>query len=245
MAQLRLFQIASSPHSYGVVITPEIERALADHAPVAIGVSGGKDSSAVAIRTFEYLDDCGHRGPRLLVRCDLGEIERAESLPMCERLAASLGTELLVLRRGAGGLLARWQQRWESNKQRYAKLECVRVIMPWSSAAARFCTSELKTAIACRALAQRFVGRPILSSPVSGAPKVWPGRKRLCAHSNGGWYANAQGRLGGTGIRSSTGPMPKSLHFCGNETSRCISLIAFMPVLGFPARFVCFRRGPI
>lgn len=104
MAQLRLFQIASSPHSYGVVITPEIERALADHAPVAIGVSGGKDSSAVAIRTFEYLDDCGHRGPRLLVRCDLGEIEWAESLPMCERLAASLGTELLVLRRGAGGL---------------------------------------------------------------------------------------------------------------------------------------------
>jgi 3'-phosphoadenosine 5'-phosphosulfate sulfotransferase (PAPS reductase)/FAD synthetase len=99
MAQLGLFEIATPPHSHDVAITPEIDQALADHAPVAIGVSGGKDSSAVAIRTFEYLDDCGHRGPRLLIHCDLGEIEWAESLPMCERLAASLGTELLVLRR--------------------------------------------------------------------------------------------------------------------------------------------------
>jgi hypothetical protein len=79
--------------------------------------------------------------------------------PEIERALA----ELLVLRRGPGGLLARWRQRWENNKQRYARLECVRVIMPWSSAGARFCTSELKTAIACRALAKRFVGRPILS----------------------------------------------------------------------------------
>ena len=57
MAQLGLFEIPTRPHSYDVAITPEIERALADHALVAIGVSGGKDSSAVAIRTFEYLDD--------------------------------------------------------------------------------------------------------------------------------------------------------------------------------------------
>jgi len=103
MPQLALFEIATPPHSYDVAITPEIERALAGHAPAAIGVSGGKDSSAIAIRTFEYLDDCDHRGPRLLVHCDLGEVEWAESLPTCERLAASLGTELLVLRRGAGG----------------------------------------------------------------------------------------------------------------------------------------------
>jgi hypothetical protein len=100
-----LFEIATPPHSYDVAITPEIERALADHDPVAIGVSGGKDSSAVAIRTFDYLDDCGHRGPRLLIHCDLGEVEWLESLPTCERLAVSLGTELLVLRRRrpAGG----------------------------------------------------------------------------------------------------------------------------------------------
>jgi hypothetical protein len=57
--------------------------------------------------------------------------------------------------------------------------------------------------------------------------------------------SNAQGRPGGTGIRSSTGPMPKSLHFCGNETSPCISPTAFTGAPGFPARFVCFPRAPI
>jgi len=93
MAQLRLFVIATPPHLSRVAITPEVERALADHAPVAIGVSGGKDWSAVGIRTFQYLDARGHRGPRLLIHCDLGEIEWSESLPMCERLAASLGTD--------------------------------------------------------------------------------------------------------------------------------------------------------
>ena len=245
MAQLGLFEVATPPHSYSVAITPEVERALAHHAPIAIGVSGGKDSSAVAIRTFGYLDDCGHRGPRLLVHCNRGEIEWSESLPTCDRLAASLGTELLVLRRSAGGLVARWRQRWESNKQRYAKVDCVRIIVPWSSAAARFWTSELKTAIACRALTKRFVGRPILSVTGIRRAESVPGRKRSCAHRNRAWYVNVQGRPGGTGIRFSTGFMPKSLRFCGNETSPCMSPIAFMAVHGSPARFVCFPRAPI
>lgn len=100
------------------------------------------------------------------MHCDLGEIEWAASLPVCERLANSLRTELLIVRRGTGGLLARWCQRWESNKVRYSNVECVRLIMPWSAAAARFCTSELKTAVACRALVDRFPGSSILS--VSG-----------------------------------------------------------------------------
>jgi hypothetical protein len=56
MAQLGLFEIAIPPHSYDVAITPEIERAVADHNPVAIGVSGGKAPGPVAIRTFEYLN---------------------------------------------------------------------------------------------------------------------------------------------------------------------------------------------
>jgi hypothetical protein len=56
MARLPLFEIVTPPHSYSVAITPEIERALADHNPVAIGVSGGKASGPVAIRTFEYLN---------------------------------------------------------------------------------------------------------------------------------------------------------------------------------------------
>jgi hypothetical protein len=67
MPQLVLFEIATPSHSYDVGDDAGSRSALADHAPVAIGVSGGKDSSAVATRTFEYLDSFGHRGPRLLV----------------------------------------------------------------------------------------------------------------------------------------------------------------------------------
>ncbi len=82
---------------------------------------------------------------------------------LCKRLAQSLRTELLIVRRSAGGLLARRHQCWEGNKARYSNLDCVRLIMTWSAAGTRFCTSELKTAVACRALATRFPGSAILS----------------------------------------------------------------------------------
>lgn len=72
---------------YPVAVTPEIETQLAAGAVVAIGVSGGKDSAAVAIRLAEYLDGIGHTGPCLLIHSDLGRVEWRDSLPTCERLA--------------------------------------------------------------------------------------------------------------------------------------------------------------
>lgn len=55
-----------------VATTPEIDRLLNDGAPVAIGVSGGKDSSAVAFATVAHLDRIGHSGPRVLIHSDPG-----------------------------------------------------------------------------------------------------------------------------------------------------------------------------
>jgi 3'-phosphoadenosine 5'-phosphosulfate sulfotransferase (PAPS reductase)/FAD synthetase len=150
----------------GVALTPRVEALVADGAPVAIGVSGGKDSSAVAFATVEYLDAVNHRGPRVLIHSDLGLVEWADSLPACERLAARLGLELIVVRRAAGGLMERWETRWANNVARYAELRCVKLILPWSTPSMRFCTSELKTAVICRALTKRFPGQTILS--VSG-----------------------------------------------------------------------------
>jgi 3'-phosphoadenosine 5'-phosphosulfate sulfotransferase (PAPS reductase)/FAD synthetase len=40
----------------------------------------------------------------------------------------------------------------------------VKLILPWSTASMRFCTSELKTSIICRALVRRFPGQTILSA---------------------------------------------------------------------------------
>jgi 3'-phosphoadenosine 5'-phosphosulfate sulfotransferase (PAPS reductase)/FAD synthetase len=149
-----------------VEVTEDVLAYIRAGAAVAIGVSGGKDSCAVAFATVQVLETLGHRGPRVLVHADLGEIEWEDSLPMCRRLAAALGMELLVVARRAGGLVSRWEKRWTDNARRYAELECVKLILPFSTAALRFCTSELKVAVISSALATRFRGLPILS--VSG-----------------------------------------------------------------------------
>lgn len=160
-----LFEAVWTPSREGAV-TPEVTRALAGSAAVAIGVSGGKDSAATTLAVFDYLDEVRHGGPRVLIHSDLGRVEWRQSLRACELLANRLGAELIVVRRQSGDLLDRWRARWEGNIQRYAELECVKLILPWSTASMRFCKSELKTAIICRALVQRFPGQIILS--VSG-----------------------------------------------------------------------------
>ncbi len=150
----------SSP---GVSTIPEIDRLLAIHTAVAIGVSGGKDSHACALATFEHLDRLGHKGPRILIHSDLGIVEWVESLPACEALARYLDTELLTVRRKAGGLMERWETRWESSVRRYAALETVTVVLPWSTPGMRFCTSELKTHLIASALRRRFPGQAVVN----------------------------------------------------------------------------------
>lgn len=146
--------------------TPEIDALLARNAPVAIGISGGKDSSAVSFAVVDYLNEIGHTGPRILIHSHLGRTEWADSLPTCTRLAEATKTELVVVKRKAGDMMARWETRWANNVARYRNLECVQIILPWSTPTMRFCTSELKTDVICGELKRRFPGGTILS--VSG-----------------------------------------------------------------------------
>lgn len=146
-----------------VATTPEVAQMLAAGAVVACGVSGGKDGAAAAIATARHLDAIGHKGPRLLIHSDLGEVEWKDSLSACERLAQHLGWELLVVRRAAGDMLARWNTRWTNNVMRYQDLSCVKLILPWSTPSMRFCTSELKTQVLTSALKKRFPGQRIVS----------------------------------------------------------------------------------
>lgn len=147
-----------------IATTPEVDAAVASGSPVAIGVSGGKDSTALAFATVEWLDAIGHTGPRVLIHSDLGRVEWTQSGPTCARLAERLGVELITVRRGAGDMMDRWLTRWSNNVERYAELSCVKLILPWSTPSMRFCTSELKTAIICRELVKRFPGQTILSA---------------------------------------------------------------------------------
>ncbi len=147
-----------------IATTPEIDALVAQHAPVAIGVSGGKDSCALALALPPWLDERGHKGPRVLIHSDLGVVEWEDSLPTCERLAEATGLELVVVRRKAGGMMERWEQRWRNNAQRYADLSCVQLILPWSTPSMRFCTGELKTDVITAYLKKRFPGQRILSA---------------------------------------------------------------------------------
>lgn len=163
--QFALFQL----HGGGdrtVATTAEIDTALKAKCAVAVGVSGGKDSAAAALRVIDYLDAVEHQGPRILIHSHLGRVEWRQSMPACERLAARLRLALVVGHRQAGDLLDRWRVRWANNVRRYSELSCVKLILPWSTASMRFCTSEMKTATIAGDLVRRFPQQTILS--VSG-----------------------------------------------------------------------------
>ncbi len=142
---------------------PQITSMIAAGMPVAIGVSGGKDSQAAALSVFEHLDRAGHAGPRILVHADLGTVEWRASLPVCQELADHLGSELVVLRRRRGDLMDRWESRWQSSVNRYQDLSTVTLVPCWSTPSMRFCTSEMKTHPIEAMLKRRFPAQPIIN----------------------------------------------------------------------------------
>lgn len=169
-----------------VQTTPEIRNLLKAHAPIAFGVSGGKDGAAATLAANTYLNRIGHAGPRILIHSDLGRVEWKASLPQCELLAKKLGLELVVVRRVAGDMLDRWLSRWAANCERYANLECVKLILPWSTPGMRFCTSELKTAIICRELIRRFPGQRIINvTGIRAEESASRASKPTCKEQNG------------------------------------------------------------
>ncbi len=134
-------------------------------APVALGLSGGKDSHAMAFAVTKYLDEIGHpRSKRVAVHADLGVIEWEMSQEWCSRTAAALGLELITVRRAAGDLADRMEDRWRRIKARYGRMALLRMMSPWPSAAMRYCTSETKVAPINSALRKRFPGEAIISA---------------------------------------------------------------------------------
>lgn len=162
LTQLRITKPARLDR--GVAVDDTICELLAADAPVAIGVSGGKDSMVAGFAVLKHLRAIDHKGPVVFVHSDLGVVEWRDSLPTCERLAARTNTPLVTVRRAAGDMMDRWNVRWRNNVARYADLSCVKLILPWSTPSMRFCTSELKTQVICRDLVRRFPGQQIISA---------------------------------------------------------------------------------
>lgn len=142
----------------------EVERLARAGATFVFNLSGGKDSTAAAVLASRVLDALGHpRSHRIAVHADLGRAEWRSTQAFVERIANLLGVELLVVRRRAGDLFQRFEQRWRGALQRYAALETYTLIGPWSSPSLRFCQSELKTTVIGPAVARRFAGAFIIS----------------------------------------------------------------------------------
>lgn len=165
---------------YQAQTTSLIEEQLRAGAVVALGISGGKDSVAMAHAVVQYLDSIGHTGPRVLVHCDLGLIEWRSTLQLCHDVAEQFGLELLVCR-PLREMIESWKARWQRNLSRYSKLGCAKLILPFPTAGMRFCTADKVRAI-CDALTERYPGHVILSATgVRGEESGKRARMPVCA----------------------------------------------------------------
>lgn len=147
-----------------VAIDDLVLDAVAGNAWFVFNLSGGKDSSAAAQAATDLLDQLGHpRGRRIAIHADLGRAEWRSTPATVAAIADRLGLPLVVVRRSAGDMVARWEQRFANGCRRYKDLELYHLIGPWSSASLRFCTSELKAQVIGPELARRYRGKTIVS----------------------------------------------------------------------------------
>jgi 3'-phosphoadenosine 5'-phosphosulfate sulfotransferase (PAPS reductase)/FAD synthetase len=124
---------------------PEIPEELAPllnrtDCALAISISGGKDSQAQLNWLCHLHKQHEWKAKIFCIHADLGRIEWAQTSSFVEKLASDVDLELVVVRREKGDLIDRWKQRFETLKQQGNTKPF------WSSAAARYCTSEMKVA---------------------------------------------------------------------------------------------------
>lgn len=125
-----------------LTIPPQIRQALDDGAALAISLSGGKDSQAMATALVDYLKTEGLSNEAFAIHADLGRMEWSGEFAtdvQVEQQAAALGLPLVVVTRADGRDLVDHMQ------ARRDRLEEQGRDAPfWPSAAARYCTSDMK-----------------------------------------------------------------------------------------------------
>lgn len=119
-----------------ITTTPVIDTALRAGAALAISISGGKDGQAMLAELVPWHRVQGYPGALYAIHADLGRTEWPQTAAHVEWLACEADIELVVVRREQGDLLARWQERMAILAGTGKPF--------WSSAANRYCTSDLK-----------------------------------------------------------------------------------------------------
>ena len=133
MKQLCLFE-ETQPSDVPETITA----AIAKGAALAISISGGKDSQAMLNWLVHLRQQHGWKNPCFAIHAHLGRAEWPQTLTHCQQICDRAGVELVIVRRGQGDLVDRWQERMdklmaEGNNKPF-----------WPSSSSRYCTSDLK-----------------------------------------------------------------------------------------------------
>lgn len=118
-----------------LTVPTEVETAMVRGAAMVVSVSGGKDSQAVLAATAALCKARGWIDRLFVVHADLGRIEWEGTRAHVDRTCAEVGGVGAVVV-SAGDLVDRW-------KRRMAKLAGTGKPF-WSSAAQRYCTSDMK-----------------------------------------------------------------------------------------------------
>lgn len=151
-------------HDSPFAIDDRIIAAAQSGAVFALNLSGGKDSTMSAHAANALLDRLGHpRDRRILIHADLGRAEWRSTPATVEAQAAQIGLPLVITRRAAGDMIARFEQRYEQGWALYEDLKLARLRGPWSHSGSRFCTAEMKRDVLHRYLASTFPGQTIVS----------------------------------------------------------------------------------
>ena len=113
--------------------------ALDGGAALAISISGGKDSQAMALALVELHRERGWTGELFCITADLGSIEWPETAAHTQRIADLCSVRLVTVRRTDGrGMVEHWTARGERMAAQGKQAR------PWSDSKNRFCTSDLK-----------------------------------------------------------------------------------------------------
>lgn len=125
-----------------LALPDEIREALREGGALAVNLSGGKDSQAMATALMRLREAEGWTGPVIAIHADLGRIEWTQTPAHVRRTADEMGVELVIVRRrdgvGEWDMVDRWKQRGETLRAAGKRGR------PWSDAGNRFCTAEMK-----------------------------------------------------------------------------------------------------
>lgn len=131
--QLSLFQDPEIPNIVDALLSRE-------DCVLAISISGGKDSQAMLSWLAQQRKYRGWCCQVFAVHADLGRIEWTQTATVVQSHAENHNIPLVVVRREKGDMINRWRQRYQTLKAQGNTKPF------WSSASARYCTSDLKVA---------------------------------------------------------------------------------------------------